>query len=199
MAVSLDGTVQRGHVFAIVDEVDSILDRRGAHAADHLWRARDRGEDVLRLRPRREGARRRARDPQDDEGRGRDGALRRRLPLRREVQDRLTRADGARQGRARARDRQPLRPAQRPARQPPDPGAQGAVALQARRRLRDPGRRGEDRRRVHRPHHGRPALERRPAPGGRGEGGRQHPRGERDPRHDHAAELLPPLREARPA
>ena len=37
MAVSLDGTVQRGHVFAIVDEVDSILI----------------DEDLLRLCPRR--------------------------------------------------------------------------------------------------------------------------------------------------
>ena len=101
-------------------------DRRGADAADHLRRARDRGEDVLRLRARREGARGRAAHPQGDEGRGRDRALGRRLPLRREVQDRLARADGARQGRARARDRQPLRPAPRPARQPPDAGAQGA-------------------------------------------------------------------------
>ena len=57
MAVSLEGTVQRGHVFAIVDEVDSILDRRGAHAADHLGRARDRREDVLRLRAGRPRAR----------------------------------------------------------------------------------------------------------------------------------------------
>src|SRR5438876_683101 len=40
-------------------------------------------------------------------------------------------------------------------------------------------------------------LERRPAPGDRGEGGRLDPRGERHARDDHAAELLPPLREAR--
>ena len=37
---------------------------------------------------------------------------------------------------------QPLRPPQRAARQPPEPGAEGAVALPARRRLRRPGRRG---------------------------------------------------------
>ena len=73
--------------------------------------------------------------------------------------------------------------------------ARGAV--QARRRLRRPGRRGEDRRRVHRPHHGRAPLERGPAPGGRGEGGRRDPGGAPDARHDHPAELLPPLREAR--
>ena len=73
------------------------------------------------------------------------------------------------------------------------------VAVQARRRLRRPGGRGEDRRRVHRPHHGGPALERGPPPGDRGEGGRADPRGERHARDDHAPELLPPLREARRA
>ena len=101
-------------------------DRRGAHAADHLRRARDRRHDLLRLRAHRQGADRRARDAQGREGRGRDRALRRRLPLRREAQDRLAGADRDRQDRARARDREPLRPDQRPARQPPDPVAQGA-------------------------------------------------------------------------
>ena len=104
---------------------------------------------------------------------------------------------GDREGRARAADREPLRPAQRPARQPPEPGAEGAGALPARRRLRHPGRRGEDRRRVHRPDHGGPPLVGGPAPGGRGEGGRRDPGGARHARDDHAPELLPPLREAR--
>ena len=172
-------------------------DRRGADAADHLRRARDRGDDVLRLRPDRQGPAGRARDAEEREGRGRDGALGRRLPLRREAQDRLAGADDDRRRRARARAREPLRPAPRPARQPPDPGAEGAVALPARRRLRRPGRRGEDRRRVHRPPDGGPPLERGPAPGRRGEGGRPDPGGEPDPRDDHAPELLPALREAR--
>ena len=61
------------------------------------------------------------------------------------------------------------------------------------------GRRGEDRRRVHRPDHGGPPLVGGPAPGGRGEGGRADPGGAPDARHDHAPELLPPLREARRA
>ena len=86
-------------------------DRRGADAADHLRRARDGGEDVLRLRARRAGARRRADEPQGAEGRGRDRALRRRLHVRREAQDRLAGPAGDREGRARAPDRQPLRPA----------------------------------------------------------------------------------------
>ena len=87
--------------------------------------------------------------------------------------------------------------AERPARQPPEPGAEGAGALPARRRLRRPGRRGQDRRRVHRPDHGRPPLVGGPPPGGRGEGRRADPGGARHARDDHAPELLPPLREAR--
>ncbi len=170
-------------------------DRRGAHAADHLRPAGDRGEHVLRLRAHRQDARV---PPREDSRQGR-GPVRggRRLRLRREVQDRLAERGGDREGRARAQDRQPLRPAERPARQPPDAVAEGAVALQARHRLRDPGRRGQDRRREHRPDHGRPPLERGPAPGDRGERGPQDPGGARHARDDHAPELLPPLREAR--
>ncbi len=94
------------------------------------------------------------------------------------------------------RRRQPLRLRARHARQPPDPVAEGRVAVQARHRLRGDRRRGEDHRRVHRADPRGPALVRRPAPGGRGEGGRADPRGEPDARDDHAAELLPPLRQA---
>ena len=60
-------------------------------------------------------------------------------------------------------------------------------------------RRGEDRRRVHRPHPRGPPLERRSAPGRRGQGGRAHQGGEPDARHGHAAELLPHVRQARRA
>ena len=81
---------------------------------------------------------------------------------------------------------------------PPVPGrAQGQGAVQAGQGLRRPARRGEDRRRVHRPHPRGPALVRGPAPGRRGQGGREDQGGEPDPRHDHPAELLPPLRQAR--
>ena len=58
-------------------------------------------------------------------------------------------------------------------------------------------RRGEDRRRVHRPHPRGPALVRGPPPGGRGQGGREDQGGEPDPRHDHPPELLPHVRQAR--
>ena len=60
-----------------------------------------------------------------------------------------------------------------------------------------PRRRGEDRRRVHRSRARGPPLERRHPPGGRGQRGREDQRGEPDPRHDHPAELLPHVRQAR--
>ena len=79
------------------------------------------------------------------------------------------------------------------------PVAEGRVALQARRRLRGRRGRGRDHRRVHRPHPRGPALVGGPAPGGRGQGGRARPGGEPDARDDHAAELLPHVRQARRA
>ena len=197
MAVSLEGIVQRSHAFAIVDEVDSILIDEARTPLIISGEPETAAATYYQFARVGQGPRGHARDPQVREGRGRDRDLRRRLPLRREVQDGVARADGDRGGRARARDRQPVRPEPRPPRQPPDAGAQGAVAVQARRRLRRPGGRGQDRRRVHRPHHGRAPLERGPAPGDRGEGGRADPRGERHARDDHAPELLPPVREAR--
>ena len=154
--------------------------RRGANAAHHLRRARDRGAGLLRLRARREDARGPAEQAEErGERPRRDRALGGGLPLRREVQDRLTEPERDRQDRARPRDREPLRRAQRPVREPPEPGAEGAVAVPQGPRLRDPGRRGEDRRRVHRPDHGRAPLVGGPPPGGRGEGGRGDPGGER--------------------
>ena len=65
------------------------------------------------------------------------------------------------------------------------------------RRLHDQGRPGPHRRRVHGPRAAGPALVRRPPPGRRGEGGRQDRAREPDARDDHAPELLPPVREAR--
>jgi preprotein translocase subunit SecA len=58
-------------------------------------------------------------------------------------------------------------------------------------------RRGDHRRRVHRPPDAGPALVRRPAPGGRGQGRRADPEREPDARLDHVPELLPHVRQAR--
>ena len=134
MAISLDGTVQRGHPYAIVDEVDSILideARTPLIISGEPTTAAKTYYDIARIVAALRGI-----QSKGDKARGRGAAARVRLPLRREAQDRLADAVGDREGRARAEDREPLRPAQRAARQPPDPGAEGRVALQARRRLR---------------------------------------------------------------
>ena len=82
MKYRLEDMVQRGHVYAIVDEVELHPDRRGAHAADHFRPAR-RSFGILqhhrrlhsqarqdRLRGRREAAHRHA----DRSRHGEDGA-----------------------------------------------------------------------------------------------------------------------------
>ncbi len=131
MAVSKEGLAQRSHAFAIVDEVDSILIDEARTPLIISGEPETAASGLLRLRPHRAGARWRAGNAQGREGRGRDRAVGRGLPLRREAQDGLAGADDDRRGRARAPDRLPLRPDERPARQPPDPGAEGRVALQA--------------------------------------------------------------------
>ena len=103
---------------------------------------------------------------------------------------------GIEQGRGLARHRQPLRVGQHPARRLPQQRDQGQGAVQARQGLRRHERRGPDRRRAHRPHARRPPLQRGHAPGHRGQGGGGDQGREPDPRHDHPAELLPPLRQA---
>jgi preprotein translocase subunit SecA len=57
-------------------------------------------------------------------------------------------------------------------------------------------RRGHHRRRVHRPAHAGPALQRRAAPGPGGQGKRQDRKREPDPGHHHLPELLPHVRQA---
>ena len=156
MAVSMEGVVQRGHAYAIVDEVDSILideARTPLIISGEPETAAKTYYDFARIVKGLEGVPYKPPskiDKQEEPGR--------RLHVRREVQDGLAAPARHPRGRARAADRQPLRPAQRPARQPPRAGAEGAGALPPRRRLRRPGRRGEDRRRVHRPDHGRAAA-----------------------------------------
>ena len=125
MAVSLDGVVQRGHPYAIVDEVDSILIDEArtpliisgepetaaqiyydfARVAKQLDRRSARRPATRRARPRTAGA-----DFEYDEKYKTVGVT----------------PAGRREGRARAADRQPLRAAEHAARQPPHPVAQGA-------------------------------------------------------------------------
>ena len=195
MSISLDGVVQRGHAYAIVDEVDSILvdeARTPLIISGEPTTAAKTYHDFARI------------------VKGLDGTSRRDTKLEDELlaqefdylYDEKHKTVSPTESGIEKVERAPridnlYNPRERAARQPPHPGAEGRGAVQARRRLRGPGRRGEDRRRVHRPHHGGAPLERGAASGDRGEGGRRDPGGAPDARHDHAPELLPPLREAR--
>ena len=176
MAISLEGTVQRGHAYAIVDEVDSILideARTPLIISGEPTTAAKIYYDFARIaRDPATASSRRASKVEDDEL-----SARVRLPLRREAQDRLADRAGDREGRARAaRSRTSTTRENVQLVNHLHPGAEGRGALQARRRLRRPGRRGEDRRRVHRPDHGRAPLVGGAPPGGRGEGGRRRSR-----------------------
>ena len=124
MSISLDGVVQRGHRYAIVDEVDSILideARTPLIISGEPTTAAKTYYDFARVVKGLDGAQSKGTKLEDELL-----AARARLPLRREAQDRLADRVGDREGRARAPGRQPLQPGQRPARQPPDPVAEGA-------------------------------------------------------------------------
>ena len=186
MSWSLEECVQRGHNFAIVDEVDSIL---VDEARTPLIISRPgRAELPLVHRVRQDRAPAAAR-------RGRRGRLR----GRREEADRRHPGVRRREGRGLARHRQPVRPGQHAAGVVPEQRAQGQGTVQEGQGLRRDERRGPDRGRVHRPHPARPPVQRGHAPGHRGQGRRADQGREPDVRHDHAAELLPALRQARRA
>ena len=106
-------------------------DRRGAHAADHLRRARTGRRPVREVRA--PGPADESRQDPRRHGPAHEEAVRGGLRLRdrREAQDRLGHRAGRREGRALPRHRPPLPRRERPPRQPPDPVAARRVALQA--------------------------------------------------------------------
>ena len=183
MAWQLEDLVQRGHHFADRRRGGLDPDRRGPDAADHQRPGRAERALVRRVRQDR---------PPAAPRRGR----RRRLRGRREEEDRRHHGSRRGEGRGLARHRQPLRSGQHAAGQLPQQLDQGQGAVQEGQGLRRDERRGPDRGRVHRPHPARQALQRGHAPGHRGQGKRDHQGREPDARHDHAAELLPALRQA---
>ena len=185
MVLELDQRVQRERSFAIVDEVDNILideARTPLIISGQAEESADLYFTFARLVPRLKER------PEGDEEGG-DYFV--------DLKDKAVSSteegideDG---GLARRREHVRRRPAPRP---PLRAGAAGPRALQARPRLHRQGRRDHHRRRVHRPPDARPALERGPPPGDRGQGGPAGPARERDPRHDHLPELLPAVRQA---
>ena len=149
--------------------------RRSAHAADHLRPGRGVDRPLLRGRSDHPAAQAGRGDAGTGQGRGaRSARGDRRLHRRREAQDRHAHRERHGAGREAAgaphAAGRPLRPGQHAAAPPHAAGAARAHAVQARRRVRRQGRRGHHRRRVHRPPDAGPALERRPAPGRRGQG-----------------------------
>ena len=203
MKFEFSSMVQRGHHFAIVDEVDSILideARTPLIISGPAEESTDLYYEVDRVIPRlKKGAVTQGNVKAEDREAARDDG---RLHRRREAQDGDADRNRHGQGRgdalasARAGLGRPLRPGQHAAAPPRAPGAARAHAVPPRRRLHDQGRRRRDRRRVHRPPDAGPALERRAAPGGRGQGEGEDRAREPDARHHHLPELLPQVQEA---
>ncbi len=180
MAVSLDGCVQRGHVYAIVDEVDSILideARTPLIISGEPETAAQIYYDFARVAAQLTGHRS---SPGDPKGHAEE------LGVDYEYDEKfktvgVTQAGVEKVERALRIDNlyapqntqlvnhliQALK-------------AQALYHRDVEYVIQDG--RGEDRRRVHRPDHGRPPLERGPPPGRRGEGGREDPGGVPDAR-----------------
>ena len=185
MKYRLEDMVQRGHIFAIVDEVDSILideartpliisgpARRPLRLLQHHRRLHPETRQD-RLRGRREAA-------HGDADRSRHGEAGATAARRRPAQGRVA-----------------LRRRERLDRAPRQSGAARAQAVPARQGLHRAQRRGRHHRRVHRPHDAGPALFGRAAPGARGQGAPADPAREPDAGLDHVPELFPDVREAR--
>ncbi len=135
MARSVEHMVQRGHTYAIVDEVDSIL----IDEARTPLIISGPATDSARLYYQFAGVARtlvRDVDYEVDE----------------EKRTVAPTEDGIEKVERPARHRQPLRPGVVQLRPPADPGPAGQGAVQAGQGLHRRRRRGEDRRRVHRPH-----------------------------------------------
>ena len=205
MKFDLAHYVQRGHHFAIVDEVDSILidEARTPLIISGPGRRVDR--PLLRGRsdhPAPQAGRRRPRRHQGRRARGARDRPATTSSTRSTRPSRSPRAAWRRPSRCcahRLNRRTLYDPANMPHPAPRAPGAARPRAVQARRRLHGEGRRGRHRRRVHRPPDAGPALERRAAPGRRGQGEGEDRAREPDARDDHLPELLPQVHEARPA
>ena len=177
--------VQRGHNYAIVDEVDSILVDEARTPLIISGPLDDRSElynTIDTFIPQL------TEDDYEVDEKQRTATfteagnekLEKLLARRRPAQGRLA-----------------LRRRERHRRPPRQPGAARPPPVPARQGLHRQERRGRHHRRVHRPHDARPALFGRPAPGARGQGAPADPAGEPDARLDHLPELLPHVRQAR--
>ncbi len=179
MKYSLEECVQRGHNFAIVDEVDSILideARTPLIISGPSEESTDKYYKVDKLLPRL----RRDEDYAIDE----------------KARTVVLQESGIEKAEQFLGDRQPLRPQELRHGAPHPTGLEGARALQTGRGLHGEGRPGRHRGRVHRaPDAGTPLFG-RVTPGSGGEGRRQDRAREPDARDHHVPELLPDVQEA---
>ena len=171
MAIYSQELVQRGHSFAIVDEVDSILIDEArtpliisgqGEESTQLYTIVD--QFVSRLKCKRIAK-------VDDEGGG-GRRHRRRLCGGRKGPHRHPHRPGHPKGGGVLPPGEPGRPGEHHPVPPHQPGHQGPGRDEAGHRLCGQGRRGHHRGRVHRPSDVRPPVQRGPAPGHRGQGGR---------------------------
>ena len=195
--------VQRGHHFAIVDEVDSILideARTPLIISGPAEESTDLYYEVDRIIPRlKKGAvtqgNVKAEDREELEKTG-DYIVDEKHKTVTLTETGMAKAEQMLAHRLVPGLERPLRPGEHAAAPPRQPGAEGPHAVPPRRRVHDQGRRGRHRRRVHRPPDAGPPLERRTAPGRRGQGEGQDRAREPDARHHHLPELLPQVQEA---
>ena len=144
LAIELEETVQRPHAFAIVDEVDSILVDEARTPLIIAGQPEESSDTYYTFAKIVKGFK---------------------LGEDYEVDEKRKTAAPTEQGVAKTEKALGIEnlyaPGLEPDGQPPDPGAARRVAVPQRRRVPRRGRRGQDRRRVHRPHHGRAAAGRR--------------------------------------
>ena len=178
MKYAVSEMVQRGHVFAIVDEVDSILIDEARTPLIISGPLDDRSELYNTID---------AFIPRLGEGDVELDEKTRVVTLteagNERVEQFLTEA-GLLKGELALRHRERHRGPPRAA------GAARAQAVPARPRLHRQGRRRDHHRRVHRAHDAGPPLLRGPAPGARSQGARVDPAGEPDARLHHLPELI---------
>ena len=179
MKYDLADCVQRGHQFAIVDEVDSILideARTPLIISGPAEESTDKYYRIDKIIPKL---------IQDID-----------YTLEEKHRTATLTEEGVEQSGAPAGPRQSLRSRAHGNDSPRLPGLARAHALQARRRLRGQKRRSHHRRRIHRPRNARPPLVGRLAPGRGSQGRRQDRARKPDPRHHHLPELFPHVQEA---
>ena len=169
MAIYASELVQRGHAFAIVDEVDSIL----IDEARTPLIISGMGEKSRRCIPARKtlyAASARRSSPRATTRKRKTSTSTPTTSSTKKAKTATLTARGVKKAEEYFGLEKPLRSRKLHHRAPHQPGHQGPRHDEARYRLRHQGRSGRHRRRVHRPTDVRPPLQRRSAPGHRGQG-----------------------------